>query len=219
MNYAKLYNGRPVRLIIFPNGACFLNGRLRLDPTPEEFAAAGFYPVKEQPEPESREGFIKSYRWVQTENTIVRKWTIRRDMRPISQDKISKMLIEKQINTLSVDDNTALRMKQFYPEWTAGVAYVAGYKVRFYDKLWRVRQSHTSQSGWEPSTATASLWEQVNEIHAGTLDDAIPYEGNMVLEENKYYTQGEEIYLCTRNSGNPVYHALEELTGLYVELI
>ena len=30
------------------------------------------------------------------------------------------MLIRQQINTLEVDDSTALRMVEFYPEWSAG---------------------------------------------------------------------------------------------------
>lgn len=219
MNYAKMYNGRPLKLVAFPNGLCILDGKFKRDPTPEELAAAGYYPVEERPEPEAREGFIKSSHWVQTDTAIVRKWTVKRDMRPVSQGTVSKMLIERQINTLTVDDNTALRMMQYYPEWAEGVTYSAGFMARYDDKLWRARQAHTSQAGWAPSASTAALWEQVNEQYDGTLDDAIPYEGNMALEEGKYYTQGEDIYLCTRRTVNPVYHTLEELVGLYVELI
>ena len=35
--------------------------------------------------------------------------------RPLTEAEVSRMLITQQINTLTVDDNTALRMKQFYP--------------------------------------------------------------------------------------------------------
>ena len=54
--------------------------------------------------------------------------------------------------------------------------------------------------------------------HAGTLDDPIPYDGNMELTEGLYYIQDEIVYLCTRSSGQPVYHALSALVGLYVEV-
>ena len=136
--------------------------------------------------------------------------------RSLSESEVLAMLIPQQINTLTVDDNTALRMLNFYPEWAAGAAYTVGYKVRKDGKLWRALQAHTSQAGWEPENA-ASLWEQINETHAGTIDDPIPYSGNMALEHGLYYMQDWVIYLCTRDTGNPVYHALSDLVGLYVE--
>ena len=39
----------------------------------------------------------------------------------------------------------------------------------------------------------------------------------MVLEEGKFYIQDEVTYRCTRNSINPVYHALKDLVGTFVE--
>lgn len=136
--------------------------------------------------------------------------------RPLRSEEVLAMLIPQQINTLAVDDNTALRMLAFYPEWAAGAAYTVGHKVRRDGKLWRVVQAHTSQEGWEPENA-ASLWEQINETHAGTMDDPIPYSGNMALTNGLYYMQDWVIYKCTRDTGNPVYHALSDLVGLYVE--
>ena len=64
----------------------------------------------------------------------------------------------------------------------------------------------------------ASLWEVINETHSGTEDDPIPYDGNMALTAGLYYTQSGKTYLCNRDTGNPVYHALSELVGLYVEV-
>lgn len=136
--------------------------------------------------------------------------------RPLTESEVSRMLITQQINTLTVDDNTALRMTEFYPEWASGQSYTAGYKVQRNGKLWRVLQAHTSQAGWEPENA-ASLWTEICESHAGTLEDPIPYSGNMALESGKYYSQDGKVYRCTRDTGNPVYNALSELVGLYVE--
>ena len=136
--------------------------------------------------------------------------------RPLTESEVSRMLITQQINTLTVDDNTALRMVAFYPEWAENTEYTAEYKVQRNGKLWRCRQAHTSQTGWEPENA-ASLWTEICESHAGTLDDPIPYSGNMALESGKYYSQDGKVYRCTRDTGNPVYNALSELVGLYVE--
>lgn len=138
--------------------------------------------------------------------------------RPLTAEEVTRLLIAQQINSISVDDNTALRMTEFYPEWASDTDYTAGYKAQRGGKLWRCVQAHTSQAGWEPSINTASLWEEICEAHTGTLDDPIPYSGNMALEFGKYYIQDYVIYLCTRDTGNPVYNPLAELVRLYVEL-
>ena len=80
--------------------------------------------------------------------------------RHLTAEEVTAMLIRQQINTLSVDDNTALRMTEFYPEWTSGQAYTEGYKVQHGGKLWRCLQAHTSRDGWEPDNAP-SLWAKV----------------------------------------------------------
>ena len=80
--------------------------------------------------------------------------------RPLTESEVSRLIIAQQINTLSVDDNTALRMVEFYPEWVAGVSYTAGYKVQRSGKLSRCLHAHTSQDGWEPEDAP-SLWAKV----------------------------------------------------------
>ena len=136
--------------------------------------------------------------------------------RPLSLSEVQEMMVRAQINTLAVDDNTALRMVDFYPEWASGVSYTAEYKVKRRGKLWRCLQSHTSQAGWEPENA-ASLWTEICETHDGTIDDPIPYSGNMALESGKYYIQDGFVYRCTRDTINPVYNALADLIGLYVE--
>ena len=135
--------------------------------------------------------------------------------RPLTAEEVTAMLIRQQINTLAVDDNTAMRMLEFYPEWAAGQAYTAGYKVQRSGKLWRCVQAHTAQAGWEPENV-ASLWTEICETHDGTIDDPIPYSGNMVLEAGKYYSQSGKTYLCNRDTGNPVYNALADLVGIYV---
>ena len=80
--------------------------------------------------------------------------------RPLTAEEVTAMLIRQQINGLTVDDNTALRMVEFYPEWASGMAYTVGYKVQYKSALFKALQDHTSQDGWEPNNAP-SLWAKV----------------------------------------------------------
>ena len=219
MEYAKLINGKLTKCVIFPNGMSVLNGRFKKNPTEEEILSAGYLPIEEQAEPESKDGFIKSSKWVQTDNAIVKKWTMKRDMRPLSQSEISKKLIEQQINTLDTDDNTALRMKSFYPtfESVAGQEVKKGFRFRYNGDLWATVKAMTIQAHYPPAEGMESLYTIVSETHDGTIDDAIPYDGNMALESGKHYVQDEVVYLCNRDTINPVYHNLSELVGQYVE--
>lgn len=140
--------------------------------------------------------------------------------RPLTQEEVSRLLIAHQINTLSVDDAAAYRMREFYPKWedVIGKAVDAGYKLTYHGALYKVVSAHTAQSDWTPDAA-ASLYTRIDETHDGTKYDPIPYEGNMALENGKYYAQDGVTYLCTRDTVNPVYNALSELVGLYVEAV
>lgn len=138
--------------------------------------------------------------------------------RPLTESEVMGMLLRQQVNTLEVDDQTAFRMREFYPAWSDSTAYPVGHKVQYNGRLWRCIQAHTSQDGWEPENA-ASLWEGINETHDGTLYDPIPYEGNMALVAGLYYVQDGMVYLCNRDTVNPVHNALSELVGLYVEMV
>lgn len=138
--------------------------------------------------------------------------------RPITESEVMSMLIKEQINTLSVDDATAVRMVAFYPKWEKDKQYTVGYKVQYLGKLYKVIQAHTSQETWTPDI-TASLYTRIDEVHDGTKYDAIPYEGNMTLYNGKYYSQDGVTYLCSRDTSNPVYNKLSELVGIYVEVV
>lgn len=117
-----------------------------------------------------------------------------------------------------LDDADAIQAPELYDEWKPGVEYTVDYKIRRNGKVWKVLQAHTSQEGWEPENA-ASLFAVIDEVHAGTLEDPIPYDGNMELFSGKYYSQDDVIYLCIRDSGTPLHHALIDLVGLYVEAV
>ena len=146
--------------------------------------------------------------------------------RPLTEDEVAAMLISQQINTLTVDDQTALRMRRYYPTFAELVGHTVsqGTKFRVDDSedadLYKTIQPElTIQAHYPPGVGTESLYTRIDEEHDGTKYDAIPYDGNMALESGKYYTQSGITYLCSRDTVNPVYNALSELVGLYVEVV
>ena len=116
------------------------------------------------------------------------------------------------------DDQTALESVWMYPAWRPGMLCESGKRVVYGGKLYRIGATHTAQADWAPDVAV-TLFTRIDETHAGTADDPIPYDGNMELIEGKYYSQSGAVYLCVRSTGIAVYHALADLIGLYVEVV
>ena len=146
--------------------------------------------------------------------------------RPLNAEEVTAMLIRQQVNTLAVDDQTALRMRQYYPTFAelTGQTVKQGTKFRADDSdgadLYKVIQPElTIQAHYPPGAGTEALYTRIDETHDGTKYDPIPYDGNMALESGKYYTQSGMTYLCSRDTVNPVYNALSELVGIYVEVV
>ena len=130
------------------------------------------------------------------------------------------------INSMSLTNNEALEVKEFYPMWKEGIDVNVGDKYNETDgKLYEADQAHRTQESWRPSVMS-SLWHEVVEDHEGTMEDPIPYNEElnplwqgMILEEGKYYTQGGTVYRCTRNSIIKLTQELSALVGTYVERV
>lgn len=142
------------------------------------------------------------------------KWTDAAMQQRQVYDTASAMLTDEQ----------ALTVKGVYWQWAdlvqAGKTVDQGYRFLHDDKLYKTAQpKYTFAATYVPGAeGTESLFTAINETNAGTLADPIPYDGNMELEEGKYYSQGGVVYLCTRSTGTAVHHPLSELVGLYVEV-
>ena len=143
--------------------------------------------------------------------------------RHLTAEEVTAMLIKQQINTLEVDDQTALRMLSYYPEWADLIGQTvdkADFRFTYGGKLYKtIPANHTFHADWVPGVGTESLYTRIDETHDGTQYDPIPYDGNMALESGKYYIQDYVIYRCTRDTVNPVYNPLADLVGLYVETV
>lgn len=137
---------------------------------------------------------------------------------PISENEIMSLIIAQNIQTLNVTDDTALRMKSYYPTWESleGQSVDIGFKLTYMNKLYKVKQKHTVQSTWKPNEVP-SLYEVINETYEGTLEEPIPYDTNMTVYSGKYYLYNNIIYKCIRDSGQPLYVYPRELIGNYFE--
>lgn len=136
-----------------------------------------------------------------------------------------------EINSLNLSPKDSLEVVDWFPEWgvadgfKVGDTVQKGQKFKYNGKLYAVLQDHTILEHYYPSINTASLYVEVTPEYnekgeeLGTLDNPIPYDGNMILENGKYYIQEGTIYKCNRDTGIAVYHALRDLVGLYVELV
>lgn len=70
------------------------------------------------------------------------------------------------------------------------------------DGLWKLQKDHDKQASWYPG-ADPTLWVQIVEGHAGTLEDPIPVPDSVTTsgfeyEYGKYYSENDVVYLCQR---------------------
>ena len=138
----------------------------------------------------------------------------------MSEALLYRAAIEAGSNAVERSDTEALAVKGIYPKWKnliGQTAEKAGFKFTHNGKLYKtIPANHTFAEQWVPGVGTESLYTVIDEAHAGTKEDPIPYSGNMELVEGLYYVQDGVIYLCNRSSGQPVYNALKDLVNLYV---
>lgn len=145
-------------------------------------------------------------------------------MTALQQAQHLRPYIEKAMQSLP--DTDALQAKTLYPLWEDLVKLgkvdtdgEPGFRFNYGGDLFKcVNGDPEFQADWIPGIYTAALYTRIDESHAGTIDDPIPYEVNMEIYEGLYYSQNGVTYLCIRNSGQPLYHDLSALVGIYVEV-
>ena len=124
-----------------------------------------------------------------------------------------RSMIEKA--SVSLADNDALEAVELFPAWQEGMSYVAGQRVRYDEKLYRVVQPHVSQADWLPpdtpalytdiaEPGTIPVWRQPtgaqdaymigDMVHYPTIDDPVyvsTIDNNVWSPEE--YPQGWEV--------------------------
>lgn len=139
---------------------------------------------------------------------------------PSADDIVSqlKTLVSEQVSELSDDD--AKKVPALFPVWQTDEAYAVGDRVYYNGSLYKCVQAHTSQSTWNPKDAT-SLWANVSEESQeadGSREHPFAWESGMTSYNGKYYTEEGILYLCIRDSGNPLYFPISSLIGTYFQI-
>ena len=123
----------------------------------------------------------------------------------------------------TLSDEEALNYSVLYPDWKVGKNLAVGERIEYDDKLYKVVQAHTTQSDWTPDT-TPTLFEPLDIVNEGTLDNPIIAAVGMTYYKDKYYldeTDGK-VYLCTRDdtgNGTVLHYMPSALVGTYFSLV
>lgn len=152
------------------------------------------------------------------------------------QKVLNAAVTAAKIQAQTFTDAQAITVKELYENWESdpvGYHYDVDNpedKRRNHDGgLWNLNKSHDKQLGWYPG-ADPTIWTEIVEGHAGTLDDPIPVPDSVTISGfdyvyGKYYVEGSTVYLCQRqNVENPeamygktekLYFAPSALVGQY----
>ena len=136
---------------------------------------------------------------------------------------------KSKVNEAAMTAAEALAVQEFFPVWGEegaefGKDVPVGFRLRVVegetDTLYEVIQAHKLQQNWKPGTATLSIYKVVEAGHAGTLEDPIPWQQGMEVENGKYYTDQGVTYKGIRDTGMPMAYDLKDLvSGGFVEVV
>jgi len=134
----------------------------------------------------------------------------------MTAEEVLKLLAPKLVS--DVPDDTAKHMIDYFPVWDGeGVSYAVGDRVCYNRTLYKCTLAHTSQVSWTPTAAT-NLWRNISEEAQeadGSIEHPYTWEIGMTSYEGKYYTENNKLYLCTRDSIDPLNFSIADLINIY----
>lgn len=100
-----------------------------------------------------------------------------------------------------VPDETALEMPDLFKTWEealkAGKELPKDTIINDRGQLYRVVQAVTPQKHQPPhGEGMLAIYRPIDQTHAGTKEDPIPWVYGMDTEQSKYYSYGGKTYLC-----------------------
>lgn len=127
--------------------------------------------------------------------------------------------IENAARKLS--DEEAINSIELFPKWSSNNTYVVNARVSHNSKLYKaINNIDVNNETWTPDV-TPTLWQLISDpSEAGTIDNPITAEAGLTYEKDKYYSEGNKIYLCTREDtedGTILYYLPSQLVGVYFE--
>lgn len=118
-------------------------------------------------------------------------------IRNIEQARAFRAKIENA--ALHISEEEAIDSMDLFPQWSATKDYAIGARVKYGDKLYTCYNAITANPTWTPDVVPAH-WEVVSKpTEEGTLNNPIAAEVGMRYFKDKYYLEGEDIYLCIRD--------------------
>ena len=139
---------------------------------------------------------------------------------PSADDIVSQLKELAQAQVAELSDDEAKKVPALFPLWETEKAYAVGDRVWYQASLYKCVQAHTSQSTWNPKDAV-SLWANVSEESQeadGSREHPFAWTSGMTSYEGKFYTENGILYLCIRDSGNPLYFPIASLIGTYFQI-
>lgn len=109
--------------------------------------------------------------------------------------------ISLKFNT-SLSDNEAMEVKDLFPIWPNGVNaegnYVQNQYLTHKGQLYQIMQPTVKPIESQPPDGVGMLavYRPVDNTHAGTLEDPIPWVYGMDCFEGKYYSYEGAVYYC-----------------------
>lgn len=196
------------------------HGRPVTDPGDDKLLELGYLPVVETPIPHAvYDDKHWEFYWQIIDSKIVKQWDlVDNPVYSPTKEELTAEFITMQINSFGLTPKQALHFAPLYPTFDKliGQRKKQGYMFTYNDILYAVAQPElTFEAHYPPGDGTESLYERVDNMHDGTLADPIPAATNMRYYKDKYYIEDGVLYLCIRDSAQPLQHLPSELTGSY----
>ena len=150
------------------------------------------------------------------------------DPEPTPPDPVveaEKLLHTMQVRAMALtvpleDDATAFTLAPICAEWKAGEHYDKGEILNHNEQPYRVVQAVDSLEHQPPGAeGMLAIYRPLNQQHAGTQDDPIPFVNGMDVYNEKYYSFNGKTYLakadmlpCVWNPGSEGVWQWEEVT-------
>lgn len=137
-------------------------------------------------------------------------------IRTIEEARAFRAKIERAAK--HIPEEQVLDSIELFPKWDGEKDYTIGEKVRYNDKLYKCYNTITANPTWTPDMVPAH-WEVIAKPEEeGTLQNPIAAEVGMRYFKDKYYLEGNELYLCTRDDtgeGTILHYWPSVLIGTY----
>lgn len=182
------------------------------------------------------EGYTQFYRTEGYTGGIYGVVNYKPEKTPEVQAEVQAAAVEvAKMQAQTLTDAQALTVKAMYKNWEddpEGYEYKEENpddKRRNYNGgLWNLNKGHIKQAGWYPG-ADPTLWTEIVDGHAGSLEDPIPVPESVTTsgfeyECGKYYLESGNVYLMDRqgmSEGEKVilYFPPSQTVGQYFSLI